>query len=779
MSQSPAQQGSVHEVTPTPSAPAVKQTERPHPLTPFIRGWIVLLAILFALAREVVPNGNQDGDFSLSDLSWVLPVAAFAVLFAGFAGFMSWYFTRFVIDEEELRVETGAIFKSSKKVPFERLQSVDIIQPLAARLFGLAELRLEAGAGDSAIKVRYLRRAKAAALREYLLTRAHGEKARVGDLGHLSASVLTDLTAADRPLVEVSPQRLIGSFLLSIEWLLSAGLGVVIVVVSSTFDVFALALPGLLPVVISTVSLISKRLVGMFNFTLAESPRGLRITRGLTNLTSQSVPIDRIQGVKISQPLLWKLVHWYRVDVDIVGYAHSDSEDNQSSATSVLLPVADETQVELAVGRVLPGFDLDGIELHRVPPRARWIRWFDFWTLRYGWNDRAITTEQGWISHERNIVPHAKTQSVRIVQGPLQRPLKLADVHIDTPKGPVHAVAQQLDAQVARELALTQLDRARAARAAARSRVPVSAAGSELDAEDDILAMFGIGRDQLLGSGGESEVFALDEQRVLRLYRQPHLASDRTVDQLRGLFGTWERVDVGLEVPKIIDVGQRNGRFFTVDRRFSGQCMSPWLPHANLDERRQALTSFLDATERLHRLPSPVPGFARLVGERAPLRFGSLGELAHNMLAERVETSRAQLEQDVPTVGQVWSRLHADLAQRVVTPALVHGDVCPPNTYIALQGERWEVTGIGDFSPHTVNGDPMMDVTGAVAFLELEPYPEAASDSAWLEALAVQRGGPEVSRWIDVYRRFYGFYFSDSSEFDPALYAWCLRQLRR
>jgi putative membrane protein len=239
-----------------------------------------------------------------------------------------------------------------------------------------------------------------------------------------------------------------------------------------------------------------------------------------------------------------------------------------------------------------------------------------------------------------------------------------------------------------------------------------------------------------------------------------------------------ERVDVGLEVPNIIDVGQRNGRFFTVDRRFSGQCMSPWLPHANLDERRQALTSFLDATEQLHRLPSPVPGFARLIGEQAPRRFGSLGELLHSMLQERVENSRAQLEQDLPTVGQVWSRLHADLAQRVVAPALVHGDVCPPNTYITLQGERWQVTGIGDFSPHTVNGDPMMDVTGAVAFLELEPYPEAASDSAWLEALAVQRGGPEVSHWIDVYRRFYGFYFSDSSQFDPALYAWCLRQLR-
>ena len=52
------------------------------------------------------------------------------------------------------------------------------------------------------------------------------------------------------------------------------------------------------------LTLVWRRVIGMFNFTLAESPRGLRVTRGLTNLTSQSVPIDRIQGVKTGQPLL-------------------------------------------------------------------------------------------------------------------------------------------------------------------------------------------------------------------------------------------------------------------------------------------------------------------------------------------------------------------------------------------------------------------------------------------------------------------------------------------
>jgi putative membrane protein len=783
MSQTARRPGDVEERE-VAGTPGIKKTERPHPVTPFIRGWIVFLAIVFSLVRELFNNlANQDLSLAETGLltltSGVAGFAAIAVLLAGAAGFISWYFTRFVIDEEELRVESGVIFKSSKKMPFERLQSVDIIQPLAARIFGLAELRLEAGASDAAIKLRYLRRDRAAQLREYLLTRAHGQQARVDD-PYLPASALTDLTQADRPLVRVRPQRLVASFLLSTEFLIPATILVIILVTTAAFSVVAYALTGLIPLVIGLGSLVSRRLIAMFNFTVTESPRGLRISRGLTNLTSQSVPVSRIQGVRICQPLLWRSLGLYRVDVDIVGYGRSNSENNESNATSVLLPVADEAEVELAVGRVLPNFDLDGIELHLVPTRARWLRWYDFWTLRYGWNDDAIMTEHGWLNHTRDVVPHAKTQSVRIVQGPLQRALRLANVHIDTAKGPVNAVARHLDVGAARELTMTQLDRARTARIADRTRfAPYQPDGSGGPEEAQLLAEFGTGRDRLLGGGGESEVFAIDEQRVLRIYRHPHADTDQTVAQLRTLYERWDDVDLGLEVPKILEVGQRGQRFFTIDRRFSGGNFSAWLQRAEEAERRAALTSFLDAAERLRRLPSPVAGFARLIGQEAPNEFGSFGELMRNMLAGSVAASQAQLDHDLPEVAKVWDRLHRELAERSVTPALVHGDVCPANAYVSLLPTSPTVTGIGDFSPHTVYGDPAMDIAGAVIFLELEPYEDAAADSAWLGGVATERWGAEIGHWIEVYRRFYGFYFSNSSAFDPRLYAWCLRQLER
>ena len=83
------------------------------------------------------------------------------------------------------------------------------------------------------------------------------------------------------------------------------------------------------------------------------------------------------EGVKLCQPVLWKPFGWWRVDVDIVGYATRESENNGGEATSVLLPVATPAQVRLALSRVLPGFAVEQIPMQGVPRRARWFRWFE------------------------------------------------------------------------------------------------------------------------------------------------------------------------------------------------------------------------------------------------------------------------------------------------------------------------------------------------------------------------------------------------------------------
>ena len=62
-------------------------------------------------------------------------------------------------------------------------------------------------------------------------------------------------------------------------------------------------------------------------------------------------------------------------------------------------------------------------------------------------------------------VPHVRTQSVRLTEGPWERTLGLASVHVDSTKGPVRITGLHLDSEFARQVAYDQADRARSARA--------------------------------------------------------------------------------------------------------------------------------------------------------------------------------------------------------------------------------------------------------------------------------------------------------------------------
>ena len=71
-----------HPAPVVPGAPVVKQTQRPHPATPLIRGWLVLVAIIFTFGRQLLPDGDEEG-FSTDDLGWILlGVAGIVVLAA-------------------------------------------------------------------------------------------------------------------------------------------------------------------------------------------------------------------------------------------------------------------------------------------------------------------------------------------------------------------------------------------------------------------------------------------------------------------------------------------------------------------------------------------------------------------------------------------------------------------------------------------------------------------------------------------------------------------------
>ncbi|MFT4296948.1 MAG: PH domain-containing protein [Micropruina sp.] len=461
----------IRPLTTTPDAPTAKLVEKPHPLTPLVRAWVLVLAVAWSLGRELL-NGGEG--FRPPPLTWVTAGGAALVLVLIAFAYLDWRATSFIVDHDELRIETGVLTKTSQRIRFDRIQSVDITEPFAARLLGLAEISIDVGA-EGGHKLRYLSRTRAAAVRDYLLARAHG--VRSAELTeHVRTGVLNDLGAADEVLVRVPPQRLVLGAVLSHEFLL---LTVPILIVASgllaldpggrgaVLDSPWLLLGAALPGVGALWSFVVRRVIGQWNYAFLRSGPGLKVTRGLTSLTSQSVPRHRIQSLRIAQPLWWRRLGLYRVDMAVLGNHGLAHDEDQSGTTSILLPIGTRAELELVLATIWPGLRLDAIDVRPSPDRARWLQPISHSWVGWGYDDSVLLTRAGWLTRVQMVVPHARVQSLAVDQGPLRRRLGLATVNVHTTQLLATTAARNIDAGIARTLLLDEASRARTARLAA------------------------------------------------------------------------------------------------------------------------------------------------------------------------------------------------------------------------------------------------------------------------------------------------------------------------
>jgi putative membrane protein len=427
------------------AVPAIERAGRLHPLSPLIRAG----RLFVSLAAVAVYNMQ-----SLRHAGWWLPGAVLAaVLIGAAASVLSWAFTRFRIGEGDVRVDSGIVFRRSRRVRIDRLQAIDIVQPLLGRAFGLAELKLDmAGGAEGRVRLGYLRLEEAQALRASLLAMAAG-------LDHRTPE------APQRPLAHCSGSAIVGSALLSTQAFIGfiwVGGFTVGAVVSGDRSIVTGALPGILGVfgaVWQTIQL-------HFGFTVADSPDGLRLRHGLFETRSQTVPPGRVQAVRIVQPMLWRIFHWVRVDANIAGYAGRRAEEGRQH-NSVLLPVGSRTQALAVLSRVLPGVDIDALDMMRVPSRAKWRAPLRWWTFRAGSDEAVVAVRSGLLTKVHAVMRHEKIQSVALSAGPWQRALGLATVHMHSTKGPVDVVLPYRDAGEGRRILDVEAARARHGRALA------------------------------------------------------------------------------------------------------------------------------------------------------------------------------------------------------------------------------------------------------------------------------------------------------------------------
>lgn len=434
------------------------------------------------------------------------------VVLVSVLAFVAWRMNEFRVDDDAVHQRKGILFRQYRQARLDRLQAVDVVQPLAARVFGFAELKVEvAGGRASGVRLQYLRLDDAEALRNEIVSLAAGiRRAPAAPPEGISESPValdaptvpvvatagrSSIAAApEREVYQVPPGRLIGSVLASwwtvivVGGVLAGIVAIVIVGAVAVEDAAGdavsanggvggfLAGPayGVLSGVFAFFAVGWARFSAGFGFTAGISADGIRLQHGLLDTRRQTVPPGRVQAVRLRQPLPWRHFDWWRITINVAGY------QDEQEAVSTLLPVGPRKDALYALWLVLPDLGdpdpagtvsaaLSGVGAQNgftATPRRAWLvdplQWRRRGVLATG---RAFLIRQGLFARDVVVVPHEKTQSLSIRQGPLQRLLSLATVEVHSTHGSITPVAHHLDLADAIALLEAQSTRAREARA--------------------------------------------------------------------------------------------------------------------------------------------------------------------------------------------------------------------------------------------------------------------------------------------------------------------------
>lgn len=424
--------------------------QRLHPLSPVVRAGRHLISIGVVILASLVGSQHAHGD-----RRWELIAIGIAIV----AGVVTWLVTRWRLVDGVLHIESGLLSRNSSRYPLNRVQAIDIAQSGLARILGLAELRLRmASGGGNTGRLACLTLAHATRLRNELLAIARAEREELGETvpasGTAPAAAPGTATADDlgtgEPLVVTDPLRLILGTL-------TAGVGLIAVIVCVAFAIgltmfpataTAIAAGGVWPI-IGFVGALWKRFNGDYRLTIHATDAGFQLRSGLVQTTSETISRDRIQLVRLRQPLLWRRFGWCRVEVVVAGTKVKKENRSEGQVSRPLLAVGRLEVGKAIIANVAP----DAPECSLKPPRrAIWKAPLSMRFLASGSNEHYVAARRGRLRATTTWVPLAKVQSIRATEGPVQRRLGLTTMHLDVAGARACATLQDRDTGEALEL---------------------------------------------------------------------------------------------------------------------------------------------------------------------------------------------------------------------------------------------------------------------------------------------------------------------------------------
>jgi putative membrane protein len=338
--------------------------ERLHPIAAVLSFGKALKEMIIPLVFFLFVNAGDRDFFSLNSLA-----IGIVFLYIAISGILRWAMFRYYIENEEIRIEYGVFIKKRRYIPKDRIQSINISSGLLQRLFGLVKVEIETAGGfeEAEAELSAVTKEKAAVLQKILLVSEDDEQAvtpkednkKVWKLSTkellIAATtsggagvIFSFIAAAFSQLEQFIPEKYVSLF---IERAIAS---------SIAFIVLFILAAALLTWLFSIIGTILK----FGGFTLSKTEQELQIKSGILEQKQLTIPIHRIQAVRIVEGIFRQPFGFAAVYVESAG--GGGKEENYST---VIYPLIRKKDVYAFLKEALPEYAYEG-NLQKLPKRV-------------------------------------------------------------------------------------------------------------------------------------------------------------------------------------------------------------------------------------------------------------------------------------------------------------------------------------------------------------------------------------------------------------------------
>ncbi len=359
---------------------------RLHPVSAIISSVKALKSMILPVAIIIISNGfNFSFNFRSEyffETVLLFGVWGVAAVLALVGGIVKWRTFVYWFEDGELRVKYGLFVKKKRYIPFERIQSLNYHEGIFHRIFGLVKVQVETAGnkgGKPEAELTAIRK-NAADVIEQEMRRAKTQVAKHLDeeqspeqqVGEITAPAIYHMSMRDLLVLATT----------------SGGIGVVLsglaAIVSQFSDIipydevfheladfakvgaFLVAVMVMFVLIVAWLVSVVITLVNYYDYTVRIEDEKLMITKGLLEKKRITLPLNRIQAIRIVENPLRQVFGFATVVVESAGGNGENGRDKKIA----LFPLIKKQDCLQTLVQLFPEMNWQP-EFTRAPKRAR------------------------------------------------------------------------------------------------------------------------------------------------------------------------------------------------------------------------------------------------------------------------------------------------------------------------------------------------------------------------------------------------------------------------